>query len=118
MFVHSAAAPNSVVRVSTGAASSTASPKPNVPAHGCSPLFCVFLNERFRSRFLVALYVSRKSAMLRFNCKSNREAWPTALKRVLVPFWMPLWIASDTENVPAAGDEYSVAVSRLKNNGI
>ncbi len=53
--VHSAAAPTSVVRVSRGAGSSTASLKPKVPAHGCSPLFWVFLNVTLKSRSRRAL---------------------------------------------------------------
>src|SRR5579871_4459715 len=69
--LHSAATPRSVVRVSTGTGSSTALLKPNVPAHGCSPVFCVFLKAALRSRWSVARYSSRKSAMLRCSIKSN-----------------------------------------------
>src|SRR5450759_1038530 len=53
--VHSRALPSSVVRVSRGTASSTASLKPNVPAHGWLPVFVVFLTDKLRSRLRVAL---------------------------------------------------------------
>ena len=87
-MVHSGRA-KSVVRVSTGAGSSTASLKPNVPAHGWLPFF----GESERDvQIEVARGAVRRAevVMLRFSRRSNGVASASTLAYGSVLFCRPV----------------------------